>query len=437
MGLKLTKNKSPQQSGVESSNSRSIHTSDVRPTEHESNDSHNQTLVDQNRHQSEENMIKSIQLFHVFDDSKGYNILFVTNRGLVYGLGSNYWGSLGFGHNLYVSEIQVIDRLCHKNITQFFNGVDFVLALTQHNCLYGWGLNDFGQLGLELPNMDFPLIKPELINPENMENKSISQISCGFYHTMILTSDGCVYGWGYNRYGQLGCGPDYGIRKGFTFRVNFSPNHEIKSIYCCDYSSFAITSEGQVFSWGGNAWHNLGHNSSDNIWKPQLIEDMTGIKTICSGGNITYFLSNDGFIHFCGRYMNENNEYLIQILPKVLNTDKRFTEINLIFSHKYDMYLFNGIMNGKIYNIKNQLNDNIIETNYTNFFDCFTNMFKMTHKTIDLCDYKEYNYKNCEEFIAKCLDYLEKVFSSIKELSNNGMNWVEVSFIEYVQTVSH
>ena len=55
----------------------------------------------------------------------------------------------------------------------------------------------------------------------------------------------------------------------------------------------------------------------------------------------------------------------------------------------------------------------------------------MTHKTIDLCDYEEYSYKNCEEFIAKCRDYLEKVFSSIKELSKNGMNWVEVAFIEY------
>jgi len=146
MSLNIKANKSPQQSGVESSNSRSIHTSDVRPTEHESNDSHNETLVDENRHKSEENMIKSIQLFHVFDDERGYNVLFVTNDDMVYGLGSNYWGSLGLGHNLYVNEIQVIDRLCHKNITQFFNGEDFVVALSKHNCLYSWG-HDTGQLG--------------------------------------------------------------------------------------------------------------------------------------------------------------------------------------------------------------------------------------------------------------------------------------------------
>src|SRR6202012_606133 len=145
MGLYMSANQSLQQSGVEPSNSRSIHTSDVRPTEHESNDSHNETLVDENRHKREENIIKSIQLLHVFDDNRGYNVLFVTNDDMVYGLGSNYWGSIGLGHNLYVNEIQVIDRLCHKNITQFFNGETFVLAFTQHNCLYGWGLNDSGQ----------------------------------------------------------------------------------------------------------------------------------------------------------------------------------------------------------------------------------------------------------------------------------------------------
>ncbi|CAG2178671.1 unnamed protein product [Oppiella nova] len=92
---------------------------------------------------------------------------------------------------------------------------------------------------------------------------------------MILTNDGCVHGWGYNMFGQLGCGPDNDLRNGDIFRVNFNPNHEINSIYCYDYCSFAITSEGQVFSWGRNDGYNLGHNSSDNIWEPQLIANMT------------------------------------------------------------------------------------------------------------------------------------------------------------------
>ncbi|CAG2175893.1 unnamed protein product [Oppiella nova] len=219
---------------------------------------------------------------------------------MVYGLGSNYEGSLGLGHDSYVREIQEIEGLRHKNITQFFNGADFVLALTQHNCLYGWGLNYWGQLGLELPNMDFPFIKPELINPENMENKSIYQISCGFQHTMILTSDRCVYGWGDNMHGQLGCGPDY---------------------------------EGQVFSWGKNDFYQLGHKSSDNIWKPQLIADMTVVSEVSeykrlyvekhslgSGafGEVKTIFRNLGqnivsniCVNVCRIFFNTNHKYLV------------------------------------------------------------------------------------------------------------------------------
>ncbi|CAG2176497.1 unnamed protein product, partial [Oppiella nova] len=185
-------------------------------------------------------------------------------------------------HDRYVNDIQVIDRLCHKNITQFFIGYNFVLALTQHNCLYGWGTNNKGQLGIA-NRSEVDYVEPVAFDLKYIDNKVIYQISCEYYHTLILTSDGCVYGWGYNRYGQLGYGPDRDIQNGTIFRVNFNPNHEIKSIYCCHYSSFAITSEGQVFSWGRNSWYNLGHNSCQDIWEPQLIADMTGIKTICSG----------------------------------------------------------------------------------------------------------------------------------------------------------
>ncbi|CAG2103292.1 unnamed protein product [Medioppia subpectinata] len=38
--------------------------------------------------------INCIQLFHGFDDNKGFNVLFAKNDGMVYGMGSNQWGRL-------------------------------------------------------------------------------------------------------------------------------------------------------------------------------------------------------------------------------------------------------------------------------------------------------------------------------------------------------
>ena len=124
-----------------------------------------------------ENLRIILTLFHVFDDIKGYNVLFATFDGNVYGLGQNSFGCCGLGHNSIVNEPQVIPELCDKNIKQFFIGWDFVLALNESNHLFGWGKNDRGQLGIGCISASDVYLKPQLIkfNP----NETIDQISCG------------------------------------------------------------------------------------------------------------------------------------------------------------------------------------------------------------------------------------------------------------------
>ena len=95
----------------------------------------------------DENVKQRIKLFHVFDDYKGYNVLFITSDDEVYGLGKNSSGCCGLGHNNAVNEPQVIPELCHKNIKQFFIGYDFVLAFNCDNHVFSWGKNHCGQLG--------------------------------------------------------------------------------------------------------------------------------------------------------------------------------------------------------------------------------------------------------------------------------------------------
>ncbi|CAG2176179.1 unnamed protein product [Oppiella nova] len=67
---------------------------------------------------------------------------------MVYGLGSNIRGQLGFGHNTPIHTPQRVPELCHKSIHQFLSGSDFVLAVnTDNNVIFGFGCNDEGQLG--------------------------------------------------------------------------------------------------------------------------------------------------------------------------------------------------------------------------------------------------------------------------------------------------
>lgn len=64
------------------------------------------------------------------------------------------------------------------------------------------GNNSHGQLGLN--NKD-DQIKPVNITKE-LINTKILQISCGAYHSLILTDDGGLYSMGCNEKGQLGNG---------------------------------------------------------------------------------------------------------------------------------------------------------------------------------------------------------------------------------------
>ncbi|CAG2163109.1 unnamed protein product [Oppiella nova] len=76
------------------------------------------------------------------------NILFVTFDDMVYGLGSNWSGQLGLGHDTPIHTPQRVPQLCHQNIHQFFNGEDFVLAVnTDNNVIFSFGRNNEGQLG--------------------------------------------------------------------------------------------------------------------------------------------------------------------------------------------------------------------------------------------------------------------------------------------------
>ncbi|CAG2164601.1 unnamed protein product [Oppiella nova] len=147
-----------------------------------------------------DNIKQNIILFHVFETDYESNVLYVTSDDLVYGLGYNYYGCLGLGHNHMVTSPQIIPQLCHQRIQRFINGFSFVLAVTAENHIYIWGQNSWGQLGVTTPETDV-YIKPQKL--AFFDDKDILEISCGLNHCLILSSDGQVYGWGRNSEGQV------------------------------------------------------------------------------------------------------------------------------------------------------------------------------------------------------------------------------------------
>ena len=71
------------------------------------------------------------------------------------------------------------------------------LTLKSNGQVWSWGLNDYGQLG---DNTLLDKSSPILV----VGSHSFVELSAGFSHTIARKSNGEVWSWGYNSFGQLG-----------------------------------------------------------------------------------------------------------------------------------------------------------------------------------------------------------------------------------------
>ena len=93
----------------------------------------------------------------------------------------------------------ITDKLSASTIPQISGGGYHSLALKSDGTVWSWGRNNFGQLGnskRSKKNTPVPVI--------NLED--VIAIAAGTWHSMALKSDGTVWMWGRNNYGQLGDG---------------------------------------------------------------------------------------------------------------------------------------------------------------------------------------------------------------------------------------
>jgi alpha-tubulin suppressor-like RCC1 family protein len=89
----------------------------------------------------------------------------------------------------------------------------------------------------------------------------VATVSCGWRHTAAVTSCGRVLTWGDGNCGQLGHGTD---ASDLTPRVVDAlwPAHPASAVACGDYHTVVLTRSGNVFTFGDNAYGELGHGGS-------------------------------------------------------------------------------------------------------------------------------------------------------------------------------
>lgn len=155
--------------------------------------------------------------------------------------GRNLYGLLGDGTGA-ATEIQHPAQIgTQNNWTDISVGRYFALAKKANGDLYGWGANDYGQLGL---GNNTNVSSPTLIQ------QNVTAFSAGYFHTLIVKSNGTLWGTGYNDWSGLGVGTS--VLSYNTFQQESSNATNWASVCGTYANSFAIKTNGTLWSAGTN-----------------------------------------------------------------------------------------------------------------------------------------------------------------------------------------
>jgi hypothetical protein len=150
-------------------------------------------------------------------------------------------------YNIYCYEIKygvMKEYICQEKIIHMCCGNSHSILLTQSGKVYEYKWND-DERKKSKQYIDFKFeFQLKSFNNSSIQNEKIVSISCGIWHSLALTEDGRVFGWGSNNFGQLG----------IDVRHSSEPiiDLKIQKISCGSFHSLLLSCDGDIYAFGRN-----------------------------------------------------------------------------------------------------------------------------------------------------------------------------------------
>jgi len=188
---------------------------------------------------------------------RGYHDLAEKSDGTVWAWGDNQSGELGNGTFFYGTNrpVQVVGLTNPVVIT---GGGFYSAALMGDGTVRTWGNNTSGQCGDGTTNNHSLWVQVAGLS-------NIVSLSGGWTHVLAIKSDGTAWAWGDNSQGEIGNGASQ-TRQSVPAQVVGLSN--VVAVSGGDASSLARLADGTVWTWGYNAYGQLGIGSSDSMAHP-------------------------------------------------------------------------------------------------------------------------------------------------------------------------
>ncbi|WCJ43393.1 Regulator of chromosome condensation (RCC1) family with FYVE zinc finger domain [Euphorbia peplus] len=155
-------------------------------------------------------------------------------------------------------------------------GVRHTALVTRQGEVFTWGEESGGRLG---HGVSKDVIQPRLV--ESLAVTSVDFVACGEFHSCAVTMAGELYTWGDGTHnaGLLGHGTDvsHWIPKRIAGPLE---GLQVASVTCGPWHTALVTSTGQLFTFGDGTFGVLGHGNRENVPYPREVDSLSGLRTI-------------------------------------------------------------------------------------------------------------------------------------------------------------
>jgi alpha-tubulin suppressor-like RCC1 family protein len=177
--------------------------------------------------------------------------------------GDNRLGQLGTGDVVSQKKPVAVTTLGAR-VVRVSTGATHACAFTDDGVVWCWGDNRSGQLGTG--DQD-PRLTPVPIDPKGLGQVKANQIFAGGTHSCVLRDDSSLWCWGGNRFGQLGTG-DTQPRLLPTQVAPDVLGHEVAAAYTGGAHTCAIKTNGALYCWGNNQYGQVGADVGSQTTTP-------------------------------------------------------------------------------------------------------------------------------------------------------------------------
>ncbi|KAG0255362.1 hypothetical protein BGZ95_005782 [Linnemannia exigua] len=233
----------------------------------------------------------------------------LTDIGHVYTWGTFRSAEGILGHSKETNVQDLPTRVAElEDIVDIATGTDHVLALDNTGHIYSWGNGQQMQLGRRI-------VARRMLNgltPESVGAKNMTKVGAGSYHSFALDKDGKASAWGLNTYGQCGLDDAKVENIPSVAPIKALEDEHIVDIQGGEHHSIALTKDGRLFGFGRSDSHQLGlgytevpgtEDSTSHkkaIRTPTLIGGIPPVEAISVGGNHTLALTREGDVYAWG-----------------------------------------------------------------------------------------------------------------------------------------